>query len=60
MFPCPTRGEGDLEAKRKMPQDPLSPGGREMERGGITQVVDGNWGVHAIVKKALFAGRSDF
>jgi acetamidase/formamidase len=24
---------------------------------GITQVVDGNWGVHAIVKKALFAGR---
>jgi acetamidase/formamidase len=27
---------------------------------GITQVVDGNWGVHAIVKKALFAGRSDF
>jgi acetamidase/formamidase len=27
---------------------------------GITQVVDGNWGVHAIIKKALFAGRSDF
>ena len=27
---------------------------------GITQVVDGNWGVHGIVKKALFAGRSDF
>ncbi len=24
---------------------------------GITQVVDGNWGVHAIVKKSLFAGR---
>lgn len=24
---------------------------------GVTQVVDGNWGVHAIVKKALFAGR---
>lgn len=23
---------------------------------GITQVVDGNWGVHAIVKKQLFAG----
>jgi acetamidase/formamidase len=23
---------------------------------GITQVVDGNWGVHAIVKKAVFAG----
>ncbi|MCJ2024342.1 acetamidase/formamidase family protein [Methylobacterium sp. J-067] len=24
---------------------------------GITQVVDGNWGVHAIVKKAIFAER---
>lgn len=24
---------------------------------GITQVVDGNWGVHGIVKKALFADR---
>jgi len=23
---------------------------------GITQVVDGNWGVHAIIKKNLFAG----
>ncbi len=23
---------------------------------GITQVVDGNWGVHAVVKKSLFAG----
>jgi acetamidase/formamidase len=23
---------------------------------GVTQVVDGNWGVHAIVKKAIFAG----
>ena len=23
---------------------------------GVTQVVDGNWGVHAIVKKALFIG----
>ena len=23
---------------------------------GVTQVVDGNWGVHAIVKKGLFAG----
>jgi acetamidase/formamidase len=23
---------------------------------GVTQVVDGNWGVHAIVKKALFSG----
>jgi acetamidase/formamidase len=21
---------------------------------GVTQVVDGNWGVHAILKKALF------
>jgi acetamidase/formamidase len=27
---------------------------------GITQVVDGNWGVHAIVKKSLFAGRNAF
>ena len=25
---------------------------------GITQVVDGNWGVHAILKKSLFAGRN--
>jgi acetamidase/formamidase len=25
---------------------------------GITQVVDGNWGVHAIVKKEIFAGRT--
>jgi acetamidase/formamidase len=23
---------------------------------GVTQVVDGNWGVHAIIKKAIFAG----
>jgi acetamidase/formamidase len=23
---------------------------------GITQVVDGNWGVHAVIKKDLFAG----
>ena len=23
---------------------------------GITQVVDGNWGVHAIVRKSLFTG----
>ena len=23
---------------------------------GVTQVVDGNWGVHAIVKKAIFTG----
>jgi acetamidase/formamidase len=27
---------------------------------GITQVVDGNWGVHGILKKALFAGRAGF
>ena len=25
---------------------------------GITQVVDGNWGVHAIIKKGLFAARA--
>ena len=24
---------------------------------GVTQVVDGNWGVHAILKKALFTGQ---
>ena len=23
---------------------------------GVTQVVDGNWGIHAIVKKRLFTG----
>jgi acetamidase/formamidase len=23
---------------------------------GVTQVVDGNWGIHAILKKGLFAG----
>jgi acetamidase/formamidase len=23
---------------------------------GVTQVVDGNWGIHAIVRKELFAG----
>jgi acetamidase/formamidase len=23
---------------------------------GITQVVDGNWGVHAVLKKSIFAG----
>jgi acetamidase/formamidase len=23
---------------------------------GVTQVVDGNWGVHAIVKKSIFGG----
>ena len=23
---------------------------------GVTQVVDGNWGGHAIIKKSLFAG----
>ena len=25
---------------------------------GVTQVVDGNWGVHAIISKRLFAGRA--
>jgi acetamidase/formamidase len=25
---------------------------------GVTQVVDGNWGVHAIIKKEIFAGRA--
>jgi acetamidase/formamidase len=25
---------------------------------GITQVVDGNWGVHAVIKKEIFAGRA--
>src|SRR5262245_9341494 len=25
---------------------------------GVTQVVDGNWGVHAIINKGLFAGVS--
>ncbi|MFO1352935.1 MAG: acetamidase/formamidase family protein, partial [Gammaproteobacteria bacterium] len=25
---------------------------------GVTQVVDGNWGVHAIIRKALFTGAS--
>jgi acetamidase/formamidase len=24
---------------------------------GITQVVDGNWGVHAVVKKSIFSDR---
>jgi acetamidase/formamidase len=23
---------------------------------GITQVVDGNWGVHAVIRKDIFAG----
>jgi len=23
---------------------------------GMTQVVDGNWGIHAVLKKAMFAG----
>jgi acetamidase/formamidase len=23
---------------------------------GITQVVDGNWGVHAVIKKNIFSG----
>jgi acetamidase/formamidase len=26
---------------------------------GITQVVDGNWGVHAILPKAVFSDRHD-
>lgn len=26
---------------------------------GITQVVDGNWGVHAVLKKRVFAGAAD-
>lgn len=25
---------------------------------GVTQVVDGNWGVHAVIRKSLFAGRA--
>jgi acetamidase/formamidase len=25
---------------------------------GVTQVVDGNWGIHAIIRKSLFAGAS--
>ena len=25
---------------------------------GVTQVVDGNWGIHAILKKALFGGEA--
>ena len=25
---------------------------------GVTQVMDGNWGVHAILKKAIFTGRT--
>ena len=25
---------------------------------GITQVVHGNWGVHTIIKKSLFAGEA--
>jgi acetamidase/formamidase len=24
---------------------------------GITEIVDGNWGVHAIIKKSLFGRR---
>jgi acetamidase/formamidase len=24
---------------------------------GVTQVVDGNWGIHAIIRKNLFAAR---
>ena len=25
---------------------------------GVTQVVDGNWGVHAILRKSIFGGAS--
>jgi hypothetical protein len=25
---------------------------------GVTQVVDGNWGMHASIKKAFFAGET--
>jgi acetamidase/formamidase len=25
---------------------------------GVTQVVDGNWGIHAVIKKSLFAGEA--
>jgi acetamidase/formamidase len=25
---------------------------------GVTQVVDGNWGIHGILKKAIFAGEA--
>jgi acetamidase/formamidase len=25
---------------------------------GVTQVVDGNWGIHAVIKKSLFAGET--
>jgi acetamidase/formamidase len=25
---------------------------------GVTQVADGNWGIHAILKKALFGGEA--
>jgi len=25
---------------------------------GVTQVVDGNWGVHATLRKRVFAGRN--
>jgi acetamidase/formamidase len=25
---------------------------------GVTQVVDGNWGMHASIKKVVFAGES--
>jgi acetamidase/formamidase len=24
---------------------------------GVSQVVDGNWGVHAVIKKSIFAGK---
>jgi acetamidase/formamidase len=25
---------------------------------GVTQVADGNWGIHAVIKKQLFAGEA--
>ena len=33
-------------------------GQRLFHNFGVTQVVDGNWGVHAVVKKSLFTGRA--
>jgi acetamidase/formamidase len=26
---------------------------------GVTQVVDGNWGVHGILEKRVFSGQAD-
>jgi acetamidase/formamidase len=54
------------DAFRKMRAFLMNTKGADRRRGnladvvavdfGITQVVDGNWGVHAIIKKSLFAG----